>query len=141
MSFFTDLARVLSHNRHLKINATKTAVLVNMPVTSTRRQTVKITAHRVRGAKAEVTAARVVSRAGFLEGHQLVRKALEFNAGKQRVSLILSGDSDPPALDAMLCIPIDVYDEEVYKKIWRVMGEVASVADNLERQLNGDDEL
>lgn len=88
-----------------------------------------------------MTAARVISRAGFLEGHQLVRKALEFNAGKQRVSLILSGDSDPPALDAMLCIPIDVYDEEVYKKIWRVMGEVAAVADNLERQLGGDDEL
>lgn len=141
MSFFMELARVLSHNRHLKVKASKTGVLVNMPVAGNRRQTVKITAHRVRGAKSEVTAARVVSRAGFLEEHQLVRKALEFNAGKQRVSLVLSGDSDPPGLDAMLCIPIDVYDGEVYKKIWRVMGEVAAVADNLERQLGGEDDL
>jgi hypothetical protein len=141
VSFFKDLARVLSNNRHLKVQATNTAVLVNMPVGGKRRQTVKITAHHVKAAKSQVTAARVVSRAGFLQDHLLVRKALEFNAGKQRVALILSDDSDPPALDAMLCIPIDVHDDDVYKKIWRVMGEVAAVADNLERQLGTEDEL
>lgn len=141
MSFFKDLARTFAVNRQLKVQASTMGMLVNMPVAGSRRQTVKITARHVTGGKTQVTSARVVSRAGYLEDYKLVRKALEFNAGKQRVALILSADSDPPALDAMLCIPIDVHDEEVAKKLWRVMKEVAAVADNLERQLGGDDEL
>ena len=75
------------------------------------------------------------------EDHKLVRKALEYNAGKQRVALCLSDDCEPPALDAILCVPIDPHDEHAPIEIWDVMVEVAAVADNLERQLSSTDEL
>lgn len=141
MSFFQKLAQTFALTKQLKVQATRTGLLINLPVEGGRRQTVKITARNVEGSKNQVTAARIVSRAGFFEDHSLVRQALEFNAGKQRVSLILSGDSDPPALDAMLCMPIDIHDEEVAKDLFRVIKEVAAVADSLERKLGGGDDL
>lgn len=141
MAFFEDLARVFKAQKQLKVQATKAGMLVNLPVAGNRRQTVKVTARTLPGGTTQVVAARVVSRAGYVEDHLLVRKALEFNAGKQRVSLILSGDSDPPALDVMLCIPIDLHDEGVANTIWRVMKEVATVADGLEKKLGSGDDL
>lgn len=141
MSFFKRLAYMFGKHKHVKVQASSSALLVTLPIAAKRTQTAKITAKVIEGTDPQLIAVSVVSRAGFPEDHKLVRKALEYNAGKQRVALCLSDDCDPPALDAILCVPIDPHDEHAPIEIWDVMVEVAAVADNLERQLSSTDEL
>lgn len=140
-TFFQNLGHILRTIKGVRVQSSKTAILVNLPVSQDRRQTVKVTASLVRGGGGELTIARFMSRAGFVESHVLVRKSLEFNSGKQRFGLCLSTDTDPPALDAVAGLPIDIHEEQVAQKLWRVMREVGAGADNLERQLGGADDL
>lgn len=140
-TLFQNLGRILASIKGIKVKSEPGGLLVNLPVAGNRRQTVKVTATQVRGANGTMTVARFLSRTGFVENHVLVRKALEYNAGKQRFALCLTTDTDPPALDAVACLPIDLRDEEVAKKLWRVIRDVGAAADNLERQLGGEDEL
>lgn len=140
-TFFQTLGHILRTIKDVQVQSNKGAILVNLPVTRDRRQTVKVTASLVRGGGHELTVARFMSRSGFVESHVLVRKSLEFNSGKQRFGLCLSTDADPPALDAVAGLPIDIYDEQVAQKLWQVMRDVAAGADNIERQLGGQDEL
>lgn len=141
-TFFQALGRSLRSIKGVQVETSKTAILVNLPVPPNRRQTVKVTATEVRGSLGgQLTAGRLMSRVGFVDNHVLVRRALEFNAGKQRFGLCLTTDSDPPALDAIAGLPIDIHDEGVVRTLWHVLREVALGADNLERQLGGHDEL
>jgi len=140
-TFFENLGRMLGKIKGVRVQSSKAAILVNLPVTQDRRQTVKVTAAQVRRGSGHLTVAKFTSRSGFVEDHVLVRKSLEFNAGKQRFGLCLSTDSDPPALDAVAGLPIDIHDEQIAQTLWRVMREVAAGADNLEQQLGGQDEL
>ncbi len=140
-TLFQNLARSLTAIKGVKVKATKSAILVNLPVDKTRRQTVKVTAAAIREAGGEMVVARLVSRTGFIDNPVLVRKALEFNAGRQRFGLCLATDCDPPALDAVVCIPIDIYDENVMNTIWRAINELAKRADHLERQFGTSDDL
>ncbi len=140
-SIFETLAYSLSQHKQLKVQATKTALLVNFPVDRVRRQTVKVTARSLPGLAGPTIVARVVSRAGFFEHHTVVRQVLEFNAGKQRPSLMLSDETDPPAIDVVYCEPIDIYNEEVGSQLWKVIREVGLCADNLEKQFGVADEL
>ncbi len=100
-TLFQNLARSLTAIKGVKVQATKAAILVNLPVDRARRQTVKVTAASIRVAGGETVVARLVSRTGFIDNPVLVRKALEFNAGRQRFGLCLATDCDPPALDAV----------------------------------------
>ena len=49
-------------------------------------------------------------------------------------------DCDPPAVDAVACVPIDIYDEGLASRLWQDIQEVGRWADNLERQLGGGDD-
>lgn len=140
-TIFQSLARSLAAIKGVKVKATKSAILVNLPVDKTRRQTVKVTAAGIRVAGGEMVVARLVSRTGFIDNPALVRKALEFNAGRQRFGLCLATDCDPPALDAVSCMPIDIHDENVMKKIWLAINELARRADHLEQQFGTSDDL
>lgn len=140
-TLFEHLGRILTSIKGLKIQADKTGLLVNLPVTNERRQTVKVTARQIKRPDGARIVARFVSRAGFVEDHVLVRRALEFNAGKQRFALCINTETDPPALDAVTSLPIDVHDEQLVHKLWRVIRDVGAGADNLERQLGGADDL
>lgn len=140
-TFFENLGRILATIKGLKVRADKGGLLVNLPIADDRRQTVKVTAAQIQAAGKKMTVARFVSRAGFVEDHVLVRRSLEFNAGKQRFALCLTTDTDPPALDAVACLPIDLHDEQVAQKLWHVIRDVGAGADDLERQLGGADEL
>lgn len=140
-TFFENLGRILSTIKGVEVQYNKAALLINAPITQNRRQTVKVTATTIRNASGELSVARFTSRSGFVDNHVLVRKSLEFNSGKQRFGLCLSNDSDPPALDAVAGLPIDIYDEQVAQKLWQVIREIGAGADNLERQLGGEDEL
>lgn len=137
-TIFQRLGHSLRSIKGVKVQATASAILVNLPVAPNRRQTVKVTAVKVPGDSDGTMVARLVSRAGFADNHVLVRKLLEFNAGRQRYSLCLSMDSDPPAVDAIASVPINIYDEELAQKLWQLMREIGKWADNLERQLGGE---
>lgn len=140
-TLFQSLARSLASIKGVKVEATKAGILVNVPVDKTRRQTVKVTAAGVRVAGGEMIVARLVSRTGYVDNPVLVRKVLEFNAGRQRFGLCLNTDCDPPALDAVACIPIDMHDENVKNKVWFAINELAKRADLLERQFGASDDL
>lgn len=139
MAFFAKLAKVFRANK-FAVEASSAGMLVTLPLAGGRRQTVKVTAHKIPRARGAVVALRVISRVGHLEDHKLVKHALEYNAGKQRVSLVLTGDVDPPALDVMLCFPTDVHDENLPHVLFGVMREVALVADRLEQKVGGGDD-
>jgi hypothetical protein len=140
-TLFQSLARNLAAIKGVKVEATKSAILVNLPVDKTRRQTVKVTAAGIRIGGSEMVVARLVSRTAFIDTPVLVRKALEFNAGRQRFGLCLTTDCDPPALDAVSCMPIDIHDENVMKKLWLAINELGKRADLLERQFGKSDDL
>ncbi|RLS31396.1 MAG: hypothetical protein DWH80_08045 [Planctomycetota bacterium] len=134
------LGHVIRSIKGINVEASPTGILVNLPVAKGRRQTVKLTAARVPGDSNGMIVARLVSRVGFADNHTLVRKLLEFNAGRQRYGLCLSMDCDPPAVDAVACVPIDIYDEGLASRLWQDIQEVGRWADNLERQLGGGDD-
>lgn len=140
-TLFEILGAALAQHKQIRVQVSKMGMLVNFPVDKDRRQTVKVEAYTHKSLTTPMLVVRVVSRAGFFEHHKALRQVLEFNVGKQRPSLMLSDDTDPPALDVVYTEPIDLYNESVGSHIWGLIREVGICADRIEKQFGATDEL